>query len=348
MMRVLRITTPLKDKERNAEIDRIIKSLKVFKGVEYTAPSWYYEYCVAVSTLDLTTAECLKIMRQRMEGNGKAWLDGALARTIKQYTDDIYIMPSLMGQFRDQYMGESTATALRDKLLTMKLTDTGLNLTELKSHYESFATTMTNHRVCDPTMTEATYKQMYVDNMPARIKMFMGMSYQSCENVDKVFQIAEKAVNSLPKLQALNLNEMEVTYVPVAAYPNTGRDKSKNTKPQLTPQELNTKYNMEKVTCYHCGKTKHFATQCQLMLAGTPQTTAGATAYADYCRRFGHVITYTDSLKKWMAKFGDNANVPASHAVPSPNTTTNSRQKSRKPRETEEIAPTVVEDSEDE
>ena len=221
MMRVLRITTPLKDKERNAEIDRIIKSLKVFKGVEYTAPSWYYEYCVAVSTLDLTTAECLKIMRQRMEGNGKAWLDGALARTIKQYTDDIYIMPLLMGQFRDQYMGESTATALRDKLLTMKLTDTGLNLTELKSHYESFATTMTNHRVCDPTMTEATYKQMYVDNMPARIKMFMGMSYQSCENVDKVFQIAEKAVNSLPKLRALNLNEMEVTYVPVATYPNT-------------------------------------------------------------------------------------------------------------------------------
>ena len=62
MMKMLKQPGRLSFKEKNTEMDRMIKSLKMFGGKTETAPSWFQEYCMAVGSIDLTTQDCIKIL----------------------------------------------------------------------------------------------------------------------------------------------------------------------------------------------------------------------------------------------------------------------------------------------
>ena len=53
---------------------------------------------------------------------------------------------------------------------------------------------------------------------------------------------------------------------------------------------------MKSVRCHHCGKSGHFAQTCRILLAGHPQTLAGASAFADFCKRTGTPRTYDSKV----------------------------------------------------
>jgi len=366
MMKMLKQPGRLSFKEKNTEMDRMIKSLKMFGGKTETAPSWFQEYCMAVGSIDLTTQDCIKILRSKMEDQAKPWLDGLILRIATLNVPDHHILSVIFADFRKMYMGVSVATQLRKRLTDIKLSDSGLNITELKHHYSNFTTAMNNLRILEPDGSEASYKQMYVDAMPPSIRTFMGMSPDACTTVDLVYALAETAVNAIKgRLKPLdpdtvNANVLAVNNVSLNALPMKNKNTTNRaTKAELTPQQQYTNLNMSKVNCWHCGKVGHWTADCRLLAAGTSQTTLGAIGYASFCKTKGEFIPYPERLKQLIAnkaKFNENntnhgtnpSNESSTTAnQPSPRNKRSGRTpKNKDPKRNEKVDMTVLDDSE--
>jgi len=342
----------------------MIKSLKMFGGKTETAPSWFQEYCMAVGSIDLTTQDCIKILRSKMEEQAKPWLDGLILRIATLKVPDHHILSVIFADFRKMYMGVSVATQLRKRLTDIKLSDSGLNITELKHHYSNFTTAMNNLRILEPDGSEASYKQMYVDAMPPSIRTFMGISTDTCTTVDLVYALAETAVNAIKgRLKPLDIDTVNANVLDI--YMNALPMKHKNTtnrapKAELTPQQQYTNLNMSKVNCWHCGIGGHWTADCRLLAAGTSQTTLGATGYAAFCKSKGEFIPYPERLKQLIAnkaKFNEkNTNSSAANTStesstayqPSPrrNKRAGRTPKQKEPKRNDKEDMTVLDDSE--
>jgi hypothetical protein len=150
--------------------------------------------------------------QQKLKREASAWFTGTLLDIERCAESEI--MPKLLALFRHQYMNSIHTEAFRSELCYVKLHGGRVNVTDLKIHYETFINKANNLRICDPSVSQLTFKQMFVDSLNAQILMYIGADSDECNNVDAVFQLAERAIKMIYKSsqtverQVLSLNSL--------------------------------------------------------------------------------------------------------------------------------------------
>ena len=277
----IRTTSP---KDLNKARDTVISLIKDFSGDVEKAPTFYYEYCVNVQRYNFLVSDCITILQAKCKGEALSWLTSKILTFSRLPTEKI--MPALLSEFRKQYMNATHIETFRSELRDIRLRDHNVTKQDLKVHYESFVNKKNNLRICDPLVTESTFKQMFVESMNSSILMYMGDSHKSCKTVDDVFQLAEEGIKYLNKTQQYQpLADPTVMNAMMYAAFNGTRDK-------LTPEQRSYSIDMENVTCFHCGKKGHFTYDCRIRKAGVSQNAAGLKAWSTYCSKIGMVKSY--------------------------------------------------------
>ena len=195
-------------------------------------------------------------------------------------------MLALLTAFRKQYMNDAHIETFRSELREIRLKDHSVTKQDLKVHYEAFVNKKNNLRICDPTVTEATFKQMFIESLNSSILMYMGDSYKACKTVDDVFQLAEEGIKYLNKSQQYQLLH-DPTVMNTVMY-----SAFNGTRDRLTPEQRSHNIDIENVTCFHCGKRGHFTYDCRIRKANVPQNAAGLRAWSTYCTKIGMVKNY--------------------------------------------------------
>jgi RNase P subunit RPR2 len=165
----------------------------------------------------------------------------------------------------------------------------GVTRSLLKEHYHSFVTKMNNLALMDPTLTTETKLNMFLGSLNPRILVYIGDSWKTCANIDKLFQIADASVDSISRE---NAGEREHV-IPFNAKEVHNKNKYKDETPT------------RKTICYHCGRPGHAVFECRNRLAGRPQTAEGAAAFARFCKLTGKDYEYDAS--KFKRRFSIDA-----------------------------------------
>jgi hypothetical protein len=257
--------------------------LKTFSGDRNKAPRWLSDYCAQVYRYMFQQHHCIDLLSRCFVSEAKTWLETNL------YLVAVVDRPieALVIKFKDHFMGHAQQVKWRTFLQTTKLTGYTATLSDLKKHYEVFVNTANSLMLCEPTLDEASVRNMFVESLPSGVRQFMGMAHESCKSLDAIMQIAEAATMSanannqstshgkLPRMTTVNANAIQirgVNYVPVNKITTSAEQNKKTT------------------TCFHCGLGGHFTGECTLI--NDEQTLKGKTVWATRNRDKGYDFPY--------------------------------------------------------
>ena len=276
--------------------------LKTFSGDRSKAPRWLSDYCAQVYRYMFQQHHCIDLLSRCFVSEAKTWLETnlLLVAVVDRPIEALVI------KFKDHFMGHAQQVKWRTFLQTTKLTGYTATLSDLKRHYEVFVNTANSLMLCEPTLDEASVRNMFVESLPSGVRQFMGMAHESCKSLDAIMQIAEAATMSanannqstshgkLPRVTTVNANAIQiggVNYVPVNKITTSAEQNKKTT------------------TCFHCGLGGHFTGECNLI--NDEQTLKGRTVWAARNRDKGYDFPYNKQyyieLQQHMADGGSRA-----------------------------------------
>jgi len=283
-MSLTRVKRRLPRKDLDKALDRVSKSITSFKGDVEKAPTFLYEYCLAVQRYNFEVGDALELMRTHMKGEALEWFL-QVTKTVKGM-DPNDVMPQVIALFRAQYMNEVHIENLRSDLRAVSLsmeTKKGL-----KDHYEIFMKKVNALTLMDNSFTVKTRVRMFLESLTKDIRIYIGESWHTCSNVDKLFQLAEAAVDvisrSKGRKQQISLNAGEM----------------KNNNDKKSDSKKKKKNELEKWGCFHCGRKNHYVSECWLYRDGKPQSTKGAELFAKFCETVNKDYEYDP--KKYFRK----------------------------------------------
>jgi hypothetical protein len=333
LMNVTRSKVVLSQRDLAKACEVVVKLLPAFSGNVEEAPKFYYAYCMQVQKYNFHVSDCIGILEARMRNEAAAWFTSIMLEIHGCLELDM--MPRLLKLYREQYMNRTHTETFRSDLLKIKLHSGRVSKNDLKVHYEAFTSKSNNLRICDPTVSQLTFRQMFVESLNPQLMLFIGDSSDRCTTVDQVFQLAERAIKSIYPVtvavtqQPLSINTISdhVSDAPSTTHAATSIDAyaQAHLDPFYTqwlymnamsmrggrggsrggygrggrggrPYPTTARYDRGSQTCFHCGKAGHIATMCEINAAGQPQTTAGAEVYARYRKQMGMFVPYGSSV----------------------------------------------------
>jgi hypothetical protein len=177
---------------------------------------------------------------------------------------------------------------------------------------------MNNLALMDPTLTTETKINMFRLSLNPRILIYIGESWRSCANVDKLFQLAESAMDPIN-----NNNNGDENMIPF----NAGRVEERHPKGRPNNNNNNHSDHKPDVDCFHCGSHGHLAIDCYRYKNGKPQTANGAALFAKWCKLTGRDFVY-DPQKFKRHPSQDNPILPYNSNYPNPKSLRKSRPSS--------------------
>lgn len=306
--------TLLRDR-RDMTVTQILKArtetislLSSFDGDATKAPTWYQAYCMAVQQYKFVVSDCIVIFKSKCVAEALAWFTSMILTFTLRKVPEKRLLSSILMAYREQYMNSTHTETFRSELRDIKIPEGRISQRELKLHYESFTNTANSLKICDPTVTEATIKQMFVNSLNPMLLTYIGVSYKQCKGVDGVFQLAETAIKAIyrstikapTESERLVVNAMNVTNFQASEY-----------KTKYTPQQKAANIDKSNLSCFHCGRKGHATYDCSIKKQGGSQNASGAAVWADFCKRRGEVRSYDsthDFTPKWMKGTANNSN----------------------------------------
>jgi hypothetical protein len=305
-MSLTRQTRKFQEKElANAE-KTVKEQLSKFDGNVEKAPEFLYEFCMYVQQYNFSVPQVVNIMMSKMKGEAAAWFHGVSPEATT--LPSAQVIPHIISKFREQYMNDTHRENLRELLRATKMKGNSVTRQSLKEHYRIFCTHMNNLSLMDSTLTTETKINMFRLSLNSRILMYVGESWRSCANVDKLFQLAESAIDPV---NDHNSGESDHT-IPFNA--NTVEDRNNQHK-RASSKDRDKQHNKLDVGCFHCGVHGHRAMDCPRFLGGKPQSAKGATLFAKWCTLTGRDFVYDPTKFKRRASIDtSNNNNPRSRS----------------------------------
>jgi hypothetical protein len=279
--------------------------LKTFSGERSKTPRWLSDYCAQVYRYMYQQHHCIDLLSRCFVGEAKTWLETNLqiVAVVERPIEALVI------KFKDHFMGHAQQVKWRTFLQTTKLTGYTATLHDLKKHYESFVNTANSLMLCEPTLDEASVRNMFVESLPTGVRQFMGMAYENCKSLDAIMQIAEAATMSANTSQPTSHGKIPRTHATTASanalYTNDAASIPVNKI--TTSEEQNTK---KTTTCFHCGLEGHFTGACHQI--DGEQTQKGKAAWAARYRDKGIDFTYNKQyyiqLQQYIMEGGSRRN----------------------------------------
>ena len=322
-LEMTKLPKPTSSSEIARSANQLVADVGKFDGDVSVAPRWLHEFCSGIHRYGFDVPNSLYIITKCFIGEAKAWLDQMLDKvSLLAESEDTATRPieGLLILFKQQYMGPSQISMWKKQLGATKLTSTATTVTDLKLHYKTFVTIINNLRLCDKFLSEEEYRTMYMDALPYSVSLYIGRDYQKFTTLDEIFQVATEAImkqnqrekkpadgSLAPRKEAINMYRVEENmneYIPFHAAPTTRK--------QFDPKDQWNKINTARITCFHCGKTGHFAFDCRLLTE--PQTALGAAAYANHNARRGSNVPY-DAAKYKQKRETTSSSSSSSHTA---------------------------------
>jgi hypothetical protein len=271
------------------------EEIQKFNGDIEHAPKFLLQLCMKVQQYNFSVPQVVNIMLSRFTGEAHAWFLGIAPGAIT--LPDPQAIPYVIEKFREQYMSDTHRENLRELVRSTVMRETSVTRKALKDHYRVFMERMNNLSIMDPSLTIETKLTMFRQSLHPQLLMFIGDSYKTCNNIDKLFQLADSAVDTVNKL---NRKKGEET-IPFNALTAIRDRRGKSVSPSRRQGDP------PAMQCFHCGRKGHGVLECRDLAERKPQSTAGATVFLQWCKLTG--VNYEYNPQKFLNKRkGSNPN----------------------------------------
>ncbi len=290
----------------------ITSRIHIFKGEAEKAPKWFLEYCQEVECIPYTPHDAFLIMSNTLQGEAEAWFT-SVSLTVSTLPID-QVIPTLLGLFREKYMGEAEKSLLRRRITDRRANTSRMTVDELSNHYTAFMQDVNNLRVCDRTVKDTTFGHDFVQSLPYQLRLIVLARLHGEYSVDEAYNAAREALRTLHVDRTSELNPdkaRKVFNLNTISAVDYGEDedqwgeeeevvvfeKNKDIQHEWFfaynyGQQAGERMKKDDISCWHCGVKGHCAGECARNLAGEPQTTQGARVFAEFNKARGEVRPY--------------------------------------------------------
>ena len=332
----------------------------VYDGIPMEkAPSFYLELIITISKYSLGIGDIISIISNKFGPNLQAWLNNEIINT-STLTDNLKI-PTILKNFRTQYMGQRLTMELQRKLNDMKLFLVPATHEELSLFYAQWNKIKVALSMCDPTNTDLRLMQAFICSFPSTLTAGISNNGLGLKTINEAWNIISitasgyydrektrsmyRQINLAQQIvvkakadnaaNAANVHSVRDSYRDVdldeESYENDSlstylhsinRKKEKYAKKRESKElkvepssaedseysdmedsyaQVTVVHNLRKfipidkrdMKCFHCGVKGHMVGECDIAQNGSPQTTKGQLAWAEFCKLRGEAKQYS-------------------------------------------------------
>jgi hypothetical protein len=231
-----------------------ISAIVKFDGYAPNAPAYFAAVCVKIGQYPFKVANAVRILLQTVSSSAITYMNQVVGANAR--VDQEKLIPAILGQFREHYMGANQISYWRRRLMSMKLMSSGdhhLTLKELEAHYSSFVSVLNNLRICDNAVQERDAMGIYLESLPQFLYLCLVTAKAGMQTLEELHRAACTAVRTESDSSMSRSSSRRVTSNMHSTQVTNGGGSSAAGRAERSASS-DIKDNM---ICFHCGNKGH-------------------------------------------------------------------------------------------